>query len=477
MYGTTAMPRRRVRIEQSRQELNRLDEEFRSWHRRQSESDVNGQYATQLEALAEVVTTTLRHIATELDALPTTIRTRDVHERCRRADHQAVFVRRLWSYYREKWAQRDDPELKALLAAADEVVWSCYAPPFRDIGVDPPAAPLPFVDDEHSPYAVPSPHPPADLRPSDELLRRTLSELPMPVIAVPPVCVARPWWLMMLAHEVGHQISYSFEGRPAAAAAGALADAVGGTPCGQLWKGWADELFADAYATALVGGAHHWALVELEQGSDETMTRLTSDHPPPIVRHAVAAAVLGEIGLTVDQALPSVISATQPDELDMDAGRRECIDELLAMAPTVAAALVNAPLVDGWSLANAPAVDHTLLGRGGKAGWWSAQLGGPRVRITGEESLHAARLVTVGAVGEWERIADDPDAERRAARAARLCERMLAVAAASREPGTRAWARGPATDVTEFAVRVAQSVVALPVDESGGDRTQAQRRS
>lgn len=450
--------RRRVRIEQSRQELERLLREFAHWREQRDKADGRQQYATQLASLELAVTTSLAHVAENLAAVSQACTTRELHERCRRTDCQVIFVRRLWGYFRDKWAQRDDPALAPVLAAADEVVWSCYAPPFRHLGRDPGSAPLPFFDDDFSPYAVPYRHPPAALSPSDELLQRTLAEMPMPVIGIPPVCAARPWWLAILAHEVGHQVPYAFDDRPVAAARLAIEEATGGA----LWSDWTDELFADAYAAALVGGAHHWALVELEQGGDATMIRSARDYPPPLVRHALTAQMSIELGLSAADSLPPIRPAADLDELEIGSQERAWVGQLLADVPAVAAALAGTPLLGGASLAQATGLDFAELSRKGGAAWWAERFA-EHSPIPPSETLAAPRLATIGALVESTRILDEPDPQRREVRAEALREGMLEAVAASHEQGRRA---GKPTDggAGAFAGRLARELLALPAD-------------
>jgi hypothetical protein len=454
--------RREARIERSGCELERLRRDVAAWRASRAVADRHGRHATQLASVELAVETILDAIAGELGAVAPAAPTRDVYERCRQADGQVVFARRLWAYFRDRWAQRDDQALGPTLAAADELVWSCHAQACRALGCDPGPPPLTFVDEQLSPYAVERPRPPEPLRPSDSLLRDALDELPVPAIAIPAACVAQPWTLVAVAHEVGHHLPHAGGRWPPEEAPGAL-DAAAGPATSALWDGWRDELLADAYASAMVGAAHRWALVELELGADETMTRFSPTHPPPVVRHALVRAILDELGIPPSQSLPELDAPVTPGELDADGDVLACVDELLGDVPRVAAALARPAGPGGESLAAALGVDVSQLRRDGEAEWWRRRLaadGRPPVRAR----LDAPRLAAVGGAAEWVRIESEADPGRRGERADRLAPRLLEAVAGSREPGTRAGADRPA-GTRPWAERLARAVLALPADD------------
>ncbi len=467
--------RETVRIEESAAELERLRREFGTWRAQREQADLHGRHATQLGALEELVTRCLDMLRVELERAPRA--GREVHDRCRVVDRQVVFVRRLWSYFREKWSQRDDYLLGPVLAAADEIVWSCYAPPFRRLDRDPGPPPLPFVDDDHSPYAIPLAYLPVQLRSSDELLRRTLDELPVPVIGIPPVCVSRPWWLVAIAHEVGHQLAYAFDAAPGQAARNAIETAAASTGTGaqDLWGSWTHELLADAYAIAAIGGAHHRALVAFEHGGDATMTRFVDRYPPPIVRQAFAASVLAELGLAAELASPPLAAAVELDEIELERDELAYLAALLKDVPAVAGALVRTPLVEDVTLAGATAFDEKRLSGDGEVDWWARQLL-KDTPLPVSETLTGARLATAGALTAWTRVAEEPGVERRAARAEALRSRTLAAASANRDEGQREDAGASVFDADALAERVLRGVAELPdLDQSGPSRFAAGR--
>src|SRR5262249_40857207 len=139
---------------------------------------------------------------------------------------------------RRRFDQRDgDTPLASMLKAADEVVWSCYADPFRVIGRKDIVSPLPYVEDRLAAHAIPREELPADLASEvdTKFLRTYLSALPIAVIALPPSCIEHPWSLIHCAHEAGHHVQYDLVSEPQWALVGefgdVLADAAGtGSP-------------------------------------------------------------------------------------------------------------------------------------------------------------------------------------------------------------------------------------------------------
>src|SRR6476646_1922054 len=154
------------RIRQSRRGGERLALAVKTWIDDWEKRDVQQQYVTQLGSLRNQLEFLIREIQTEVDGLAGPAQdARTVYQRCRKIDRRILWVERLFAYFQTKFDQRLDPRYQTLLAAADEVVWSCYAQPFATIkAAKPPAVPLPFVAAVYSPYAVPRDEPPQDLR-------------------------------------------------------------------------------------------------------------------------------------------------------------------------------------------------------------------------------------------------------------------------------------------------------------------------
>lgn len=462
------MPTRRghARIDESRQELDQLADEISAWSSRRRERDSNRQYGSQLTALEQVTTVAIKGIREQLDDLDAGLSTGEVYEICRSNDRRALFVHRFWGYFREKWDQRDDSRFDALLQAADEVVWSCYVTPFRTAGVERGPAPLAYVQPEYSPHAVVRSRPPQELRTIDDLLELALSELPVPVIAIPPVCVRRPWWLVLLAHEIGHHVEFDLnDGLPRS-----LKQVIDGVASDEgleadPWLTWSHELFADAYGAFQMGGAHLWALGELERGPDAAMLDPKPAYPPPLLRHAFIAELLRGAGLPLSEALPTRL--TDPREalarlLPDGAGKAlQCL--MRALTP-LARAFVGRPLQGRATLPELCGWDGSALSANGDVGWWRGELTGIREPVP-EQAADVPRLLTAASVGAAAEILDDEDPERRDERIASLRDRLLIVLPQCREPGTRAAPGELDTRAGTLADLVGENILRLRIDE------------
>ncbi|HEX4731511.1 MAG TPA: hypothetical protein VH299_09575 [Solirubrobacterales bacterium] len=473
------MARREARIDQSRVEVERFCGVFARWCERRRAADVFSQYASQVDAIEDLVARNIEVIYSNLGAIGVPQSVTEVYGACLGVDRHLVWVKRVWSYFRDKWDQRDDPSLRTVLAAADEVVWSCYAPPFRKLreSVGPP--PLPFIARDFSAFAVPRSRPPAELRPSDALLVKALDRLPVSVVGLPEACVRSPWWLIVLPHEVGHQVVFELDDGRAVRTVGermmAAAVAESGSSAAEgEWSTWAHELLADAYASALVGSAHLWALAEIEGGGDEALVRRAPGYPPPLVRQAVGARVLELFGLSEAEALPAITDVPGLADLHVEEEDRLRVERLLAGTTASAAALVDEPVLGGLSLRDLLEPRLDWIGRSGAAGSWRQMLAS-QAAAQAEPTLEAPRLATVGALAEWAEIMAEPDADRRQARAERLCSRMMEVVPHCHEPGSRAptdfpgseiAAKEAPTDVTDLATELAREAGALPLEDA-----------
>jgi hypothetical protein len=464
------VPRREARIGQSRLEVERFCRTFADWLRRRRDADRFSQYASQLDAVAAVIESNLELVRAKLGGVCAAQPGREVYGACLAVDRQLVWMRRFWGYFREKWDQRDDSAIGPVLAAADEVVWSSYAPVFRrlDLPVGPP--PLPFVVSDFSASAVPRSRPPADLRPSEVLVAKTLKRLPVSLIGLPESCVGSPWWLIVLPHEVGHQVAFEADGGRVPAAVAELAmtaatEATGTAAVDGEWGPWAHELFADAYACAMVGAAHLWALTEIEGGGDEMLVRRAAGYPPPLVRQAVAAEVLRCYRLCESEAQFPIPPLPALTELVVSESDRLRVERQLAAVPAVARALVEEPTVAGRSLRSLFEPRPDQIGRSGASAAWQQMFAGDAV-AQAEQEVDAARLATAGAFAAWADTMTAPDEETRLAQAERLRERMLDVVPYCREEGTRAAGEEEGgADLTALAAEVAREAEALPPEE------------
>jgi hypothetical protein len=434
-----------VRVEQTRWELDRLRDRIAAWVRRRRGLDRLGQYQTQLLALETALLGCLDGVEAALDTIDGSRPLGEVYADCRAADRRLALVGRVWEWFRSKFDQRDDPTLGPVLAAADEVVWSCYAEVFRNAaqmsGREVPSgpAPLPYIEPSYAPRAVVRDEPPAELRADagDAVLREFLARLPIPVVGLPSACVEAPWWLVLLGHEVGHQVQSDLvpDWGLVAEFGTLLADAAGDEAAGR-WRRWAAEVFADLCLLCCAGPWAVWAMVELELTDDRAMLAGNrARYPSPVARLELLAVAAGSLGLDGRAGLRGL----DPRSLAAggDGALLEHAAEDVALAARMAAAALGHRLGGLGTFAELYAFDAGDFRQGGAVDGWAWALRRPGLLFP-EQSLRAARLLVCGAIAAWSQVASNPDAAERSDARAGLREALLPMLAQSREEATRA---------------------------------------
>lgn len=428
---------RAARRRQSELELERLADDVQAWLEHRRARDRRSQYETQLNAIESLVdgaVTGLRRILMAIDVERPAL---DVYGECRAFDLRVAWLRRVWQFFREKFDQRDDPALQALLTAADEVVWSCYRQVVEratvaGINVLGPA-PLPYIEPYYSPEAFPAELIPAGLKTEIdiEFAREHLNRLPIPVVRLQPACVSAPWWLVYLGHEVGHQVQYSLldEMRlvgafrllveeTVTAAGAAKADA-------EVWGRWSREIFADICSVLFMGQWALWAMVELELQAATIMTRRRSAYPAPAVRLLLLRETATALELEGQEPLR-----------DLD------LDDLIAQDPVTLADAALVPQVVAAALGFRGGADRTLKQLTGFAagdfnGKGDVELWSGRLRGEGEPvpegSLRLPRLLASAGLAAWAQIDGDPHGKGREL----LATRLVDLVARSGPEGTR----------------------------------------
>jgi hypothetical protein len=426
---------RQVRIEQSCRRLDGLMTAAREWIGQRHEEDATGQYKTQLAVLRTAIVDPLAEMRKIASGLSVVRDTGQVYAACRTSDTRAELVRRVYTFYQGKYDQRRDEALGPALRAADEVVWSCWAEPFRNAIYRDPAmtmrpAPLPYIESEYSPAAVPRDDPPAGLTAErdDPVLIAYLERLPVPLIALPAVCADDPWWLAYVGHEVGHHLQHDLaDNWSLVKAFGSLAEAASrgaGDANPALWRTWSAEIFADICSVHTMGPAAVYGIVQLELDDADKMMQGKAKYPAPLVRLGIMAAVAARLGLDVTAAL-------EPAGLDIAS----------LSQGTVIAALTDDALADPLS-GRGPF--GTLLGWDQAAfapgGMIDALRGGLRnqIPLRVRPDIRTARLLTSAAVAAWEEVSRIADARQREDSRRELADRFLPAVVEGREEGTRA---------------------------------------
>jgi hypothetical protein len=490
---------KRVRASETVAALDRLEHDVGAWIEHRRDSDQPRQYATPLATLERTLLGAVGSLRRDAGALPLGVPLGDLYAKAANLDRRAALVRKVWAWFQVKFDQRDqqsDQRLTSVLAAADEVVWSCWKEAFDSAtlsgGLAAPRgpAPLPYIDPEGGAEAFVRDEPPGGLaaNEADQALGRFLVRLPVPVVRLPVGCLDSPWWLALLAHEVGHHLQYDLQpgGVLVAEVGNLVAGAVSGGQTEEArWRGWSRELFADACALLALGPAAISVTLQVELGGEATLLNpMRGRYPAPAVRLGFLAELARTLRLDPLPALgifgdPAALAAardaadpartaegeavdssatpfaadarlglagpTPRAEAEMNreapaadplAARRRRVRADLEQVPKVASALLEAPFGGLGPLPRLfrfKAADHRPAGR--YAVWADAIAGG---QARPEPTLRAAREAVAGAVLAWQRLAAIADDDKRVSALARLAEDLPALVAASRQAGTRA---------------------------------------
>jgi len=329
---------------------------------------------------------------------------------CRTLDGDIVVVERLVKLLVERFGQRRNAALSPTLRAADEVIWSCVQQA-RPLAAGPLPVPLAYLEPAFSASATPRVKPPAGLSVRDRQLAEVLRVFPVPLLGLPTSVVSEPWWLAVVAHEVGHHVQYDLDATAVQRTGSELVQATGDP----AWEDWRYEVFADAFAVAALGPVALHATAVLEWDTAVAMAAPRELYPPVIVRLAVMAAVARALGFpSVPFGADSWIAASAAIAAD----RRARIVELLAPVDAVAQRLLAMPLGSG-SLA-------TLADRASAApsdGALRRRLDGENVAITRGRSV--PRMAVASAFEAYQTLEGVASSEEREQRRRDLCARTI----------------------------------------------------
>jgi hypothetical protein len=379
------------------------------WVAARNKADSRRQHVTQLKAIADLLGNLVTRLHKDFAALPISDATHAFFEAASRLDRRIVWVERIWSFFRTKFDQRNDPALAQTLTAADEMVWSCYREVFNrapvlgiQVGAAMPA-PLTFVEPRYAPEAFPAELVPAELKGEVEVefLREYLNRMPISTVRIPPACAPAPWWLVLLAHEVGHHVQYdllpnrklvddfgALLGEAAKRATGKEADET-------RWRGWSREIFADLFSVVCLGS---WALrpiLELELTSSENMHEPRDRYPSPATRLNLLARAADRL---VGNSSGTKMLEQIPGLAEKDDVVEKVLDVALGTLPTLGVKLADLYSVDRLSFAND--VDS-----------WSRSFQSGHARVP-DVSLGSAPILLSSAFDAWDAIAQARSGEK-----------------------------------------------------------------
>jgi hypothetical protein len=349
------------------------------------------------------------------------------YERSRTAERRVGKVRATFRWYSSKYEQRDPRgpiSYDRVLLAADEVVRSCFDAPFARTNTPRPPDPLCYLDESFDTTATPRVQPPSGIPAGDEVVGEFVRKLPIPVIALPVTCLEKPWWLAVVAHEVGHHVYFDLNPgleQAAQARVAAAAKASGDEEAIAAWRRWSTEAFADMWSVLMVGSVVGWMVAQLSAAEPThlvTPAGSTSLYPPVLVRIALFGELARQLGVE-----PAGPSAAEIASL-LDTPEYETVDQLsreehlthLSVVPEVARALLGVE-TGGQTMQDVSGFDGDLLRGGGRADGWSQQLFNDIPALTPIDRAWSARTLVAAAVRHVTAIpADSMDRQQRESR-------------------------------------------------------------
>lgn len=235
---------------------------------------------------------------------------------------EVLLLFRVWAFYRQKLDQRFVPGQREFLEIADDLAYRWWVPA-RAAAVQAARSaryakepPLVFLNGDVSPFTVTRK---LGFQAEDayglperglEWSAKVLSQAPVPVIAVPYFAARHIPDLMVIAHEVGHNVEDDFDltADLNEAVAKSLLAAQNGKSAERAgaWRAWREEVFADLWGVLVAGPGFVDALVDfITDDASPLAHELASDrsrYPTVWLRAELLFTALEALGLGAQAA-------------------------------------------------------------------------------------------------------------------------------------------------------------------------------
>jgi hypothetical protein len=231
---------------------------------------------------------------------------------------EILLLFRVWAFYRQKLDQRFVPEQDRFLRVADELAFTWWSPArqaaMRTTDTKEKARlakepPLIFLNGDVSPFTVTrkiafEAEVAVGLNESQrKWSARLMKQAPVPVVGVPYFAARHVPDLMVIAHEVGHNVEDDFNLTPALNRALEYAVKKASANSKAAWSAWRDEIFADLWGVLVGGLAFVDALVDFLPSEVQAVRRENpasegwGKYPTTVLRVELLFAALEALGL------------------------------------------------------------------------------------------------------------------------------------------------------------------------------------
>jgi hypothetical protein len=342
-------PRKKIELQQK---LASLQTEFENWRAKSKKSESLEKHHSQIHRVTLQLEWLNNQIKSELDQLPNT--GEEVLSQARELELAILESHRVWEFFRSKLSLRSIEWFNNYLIAADELAWECYSA--AQSRLDPnylakekvKEPPLVFFNGGSSPFTLPRDYDfAAEAVPGEKIESRQvltiLRALPIPVIGVPWFQIQHLPEILVVAHEVGHDVESDF--KLTADLTQAVDKAMEAKKIDETrrlaWRAWLGEIFADVYGVLACGPAFVQSLMDfLANDPDKITTAIKIDprwglYPTDYLRVLVNIAALDETGFENEGTrLRNQWTATYKTH-----AMPEYVDDI----PTVVQAIINGP--------------------------------------------------------------------------------------------------------------------------------------